>query len=377
MTGELAFGVSEFVAYINQTFEYAYPFVSVEGEVSGLRISRGKWVYFDLKDEAASLKCFGVIHMLPGPVEEGMRIRVSGTPRLHPLYNFSFQTQRIELVGEGSFKKSFELLRRKLEAEGLFDLERKRNIVDIPKKIALITAKDSAAQADFVKIASARWGGVVIEHFDTLVQGDSAPTDIVRALQRANEGASLADVIVLTRGGGSADDLAAFNDERVVRAVAASRVPTVVAIGHESDWTLSELVADLRASTPSNAAELILPDKEDEKRHLRRLAVEIDQVVADRITACQTELGAAASQLDQTLLGLFEKAEANLAQQISLLGALDPLRPLTQGYAVIRSGGTLVRSVNSIKAGDELAVEMQDGVVAVKTSEIIKKKDKQ
>jgi exodeoxyribonuclease VII large subunit len=148
---------TDFVAVLNQTLETAYPHVVIEGELSNFRISKNRWVYFDLKDDHASVKFFGTVYSLPGPLEEGMLLKVSGSPRLHPLFGFSVNFQTIELSGEGTIKKAFELLLKKLTLEGLFDDSRKRRLPYPPQTIGLITSRESAAYADFTKIINARW----------------------------------------------------------------------------------------------------------------------------------------------------------------------------------------------------------------------------
>jgi exodeoxyribonuclease VII large subunit len=364
--GELTFGVAEFIAYLNQTLETAYPFVSVEGELSNFRISKNRWVYFDLKDEAepAMLKCFAVIYALPGPLEDGMRVRISGSPRLHPLYNFSFQVQQIAPVGEGSLKKAADLLRAKLEAEGLFEQSRKRLLPTFPTRIALITAGQSAAYADFIKIAGARWGNLKVEHYDVLVQGEESPRQVVAALEAVSGSADPVEAVVLIRGGGSAEDLAAFNDERVVRAVAASRVPTLVAIGHEVDVSLAELAADVRASTPSNAAELLLPDRGAERRHLTSISQSLDEYLSTYIAQKLQDVITLADRLDESLSTIFDRAKEQINRSRQLLEVLDPHRPLEIGYALIHgSRGSIVRSTSAISTGDNLTIELADGAI--------------
>jgi exodeoxyribonuclease VII large subunit len=223
----LILGVSDFVAYVNQTLETAYPYVVIEGELANFRVSRNRWVYFDLKDNESSVRFFGTVYALPGPIEDGMILRVSGNPRLHQQFGFSVNVQMIIPVGEGSLRRAADLLRTKLQTEGLFASERKRLLPYPPRRIALVTAGNSAAYADFLKILNVRWRGIVVDFIDVQVQGKMAPSQIVSAIVAANALPKVPDVVVLTRGGGSADDLAAFNDERVVRAVAASRVPTL------------------------------------------------------------------------------------------------------------------------------------------------------
>src|SRR5664279_2808606 len=202
MNEQLIFGVSDFVAYLNQTLEVAYPYVIIQGELSNFRVSKNRWVYFDLKDEAATVRCFGTVYMLPGPLEDGMVVRVSGNPRLHPQYNFSVNVQSVVPVGEGSIKQAAKLLQAKLTAEGLFDTDRKRLLSYPPRRIALITAGTSAAYADFIKITDARWRGIEIEHFDVLVQGEQSPGQIVAAIAAVNSLPELPDVLVVVRGGG-------------------------------------------------------------------------------------------------------------------------------------------------------------------------------
>lgn len=357
----LVLGVSEFVEYLNQTLEIAYPFIEIEGELANFKVSKGRWVYFDLKDETASLRCFGTVYALPGPLEDGMVVRVAGSPRLHPLYNFSFNIQSVAPVGEGAIRRAADLLAAKLKAEGLFDVARKRPLPFPPKRIALITAGSSAAYADFTKIAAARWGGVQIDHYDVLVQGEQSPAQVVSAIKQANEAVTLPEVIVLIRGGGSADDLAAFSDERVVRAVAASRVPTLVAIGHEIDVSLAELAADMRASTPSNAAELLLPDKKEELRHCMNIRAQLDDTLRALVRSKQDEVRALSGKLDDYLRQSLAAAKLRMRSVRDLLFAYDPNRPLQQGYALVRRGGSLVDRLASLKANDLVELQFADG----------------
>ncbi|HSC38637.1 MAG TPA: exodeoxyribonuclease VII large subunit, partial [Chitinophagaceae bacterium] len=261
MPNDLTVSVSEFVALLNQTLEYAYPSIVVQGELANFKVSKNRWAYFDLRDETASVRFFGTVYQLPGPLEDGMVLAVKGTPKLHPLYGFSVTVQSMEPTGEGSIKKAAALLEAKLKAEGLFESSRKRSLPFPPKSIGLITSAESAAYRDFIKVITARWGGLEINLIDVQVQGEPAPAQIVAAITQLNQMASPPDVLVITRGGGSAEDLQAFSTEQVTRAVAASRIPTVVAIGHEVDVSLAELAADQRASTPSNAAELLVPSR--------------------------------------------------------------------------------------------------------------------
>ena len=203
---ELVLSVSEFVAVLNQTLEYAYPNVVVTGELANFRVSKNRWVYFDLKDDEASVKFFGTVYQLPGPLENGMMLAVSGMPRLHPLYGFSVTVVSIKPVGEGSIKKAAELLQAKLTKEGLFDPERKRPLPYPPTHIGLITSAESAAYRDFIKVLGARWGGIHISLIDVQAQGEAAPAQLVAAIEQFNQIAEPPEVLVITRGGGSAEE---------------------------------------------------------------------------------------------------------------------------------------------------------------------------
>ncbi len=358
---ELVFGVSDFVAVFNQTISYAYPHVTIEGELANFRISKNRWVYFDLKDELSSVKFFGTVQHVPGPLEEGMVLRVTGTPQLHHVYGFSITVRAIQLAGEGTIKKAAELLRAKLQTEGLFDESRKRALPYPPGSIGLITSGESAAYADFVKIIKARWGGVNVQHYDVQVQGEDAPGQIVQAVEYFNGHASPVDVLVMTRGGGSADDLQAFSSETVTRAVAASRIPTLVAIGHEIDVSLAELAADQRASTPSNAAELLVPDKKTEQTALHELASQCAHNLGQYIVRAREYTTSSSQKLTENILALLDKQKDHVARQQAVLKLASPAETLRRGYAIVRKHGVAVRSTTQLASGETVRVTLQDG----------------
>lgn len=361
MDGALVFSVSDFVASLNQTFEIAYPYVTIEGELSNFRVSKNRWVYFDLKDELASVRFFGTVYSLPGPLEDGLVVRVSGNPRLHPQFGFSVNFQTIQPVGEGSIRKAADLLAAKLQAEGLFDAERKRPLPYPPRRIALVTAGGSAAYADFIKITNARWRGLVIDHYDVLVQGEQAPAQIISAIAAANALGEVPDVIVLTRGGGSAEDLGAWSTEQVTRAVATSRVPTLVAIGHEVDVSLAELAADQRASTPSNAAELLTPDRKQILRQVTEAKKELGAVLGRVVKARLDLVRSAGKELDGRLVDVYDRALGRLEAARKLLEAYNPTAALQRGYAVVRADGVIIKTIQSLAVGEAVELTVQDG----------------
>ena len=334
------FSVSDFIAVTNQTLEYAYPTVEVEGEVASFKVNQGKFVFFDLKDAGGSVGCFMMLFQLRVPIEDGMKVVVTAAPKLTQWGKFSLTVRAIRPSGEGSLKKSFELLKAKLDAEGLFAPERKRPLPSIPRHIAIISSPQAAGYADFIKILNDRWGGMRVDVAAVQVQGADAPDQMIRALNYFSTQEQLPEVIVIIRGGGSADDLSAFNDEQLVRAIAASRVPTLTGIGHEVDLSLSDLAADVYAATPSNAAQIIVPDRRDS---IRRVRMQVQSLVPRLL-----------SIVDQTRLGLegrinsavttterkIDTERERLRQTRRLLAEFDPQRVLERGYALLR--GTVV-----------------------------------
>lgn len=370
MSSELILTVSDFVAVFNQTIEYAYPSVTIVGELSNFRVSKGRWVYFDLKDELSSVKFFGTVYQLPGPLEDGLMVQVTGQPRLHQQFGFSVTVQNIQPVGEGSLKRAAALLESKLRAEGLFDESRKRVLPYPPQRIGLVASGESAAYHDFIKILNARWGGVTVELADVQVQGERAPTQIAAGVEYFNAQPELVDVIVVTRGGGSAEDLAAFNTEQVTRAVATSRVPTLVAIGHEVDISLAELAADVRASTPSNAAELLTPDKQHELQRLSSIQKNLMDLVRQSHESQVAEQQQYRNLLQQAITGILNDRKQEFERQIQLLRALSPTAALQRGYAIVRTEGRVVASTKKLKPGDEIEITLRDGTAQAKIEKV-------
>lgn len=354
------FSVSDFVAVFNQTIEYVYPTVTIVGELANFRVSKNKWVYFDLKDEVSSLKFFGTIYSLPGPLEDGLMLQVVGTPRLHQTYGFSVTVSSIAPVGVGSIKKASSLLQEKLSKEGLFNPERKRKLPYPPSRIGLITSSESAAYHDFNKILGMRWGGIEIIHTDVQVQGETAPAQIVEAIVKLNNLDTL-DVIVVTRGGGSADDLKAFNNEQVVRTIASSRVPTLVAIGHEVDSSLSELAADMRASTPSNAAEILVPDRAAVIRQCWTELNNRQRILLQQIDRDIEIMKHSLSRVEQKVIKLVNDQLYYVKSARQILYGFDPHRILKAGYVAVRKRDLPITSAAQLKTNDSINLRFIDG----------------
>lgn len=355
------FSVSDFVASVNQTFEYVYPVIEVEGEVASFKVNQGKWVFFDLKDASASVGCFMSVFQLRVPIEDGMKVVVRATAKLTPWGKFSLTIQSIRPSGEGNLKKSFELLKAKLNKEGLFAPERKRMLPEIPQAIAVISSTQAAGYADFIKIINERWGGLHVDVAHVQVQGATAPDQIIRAINYFNEQEALPEVLVIIRGGGSADDLSVFNDEPLVRAIAASRIPTLVGVGHEVDETLADLVADVRAATPSNAAQIVVPDKRELMqafgfliaRVLTRMESVIDDTTSDVSTLCRRSL----EQVDARI----ELLQLQVATSRQVLSAYDPRAVLERGYAIVRG---------SVARGETVTIEQQNHIITAEVTDV-------
>ena len=363
------FSVSDFVSVFNQTLDFAYPSVTIVGELSNFKVSKNRWIYFDLKDEFASVRFFGTVYNLPGPLEDGLMVQVTGVPRLHQTFGFSITVRTMQPVGEGSLKKAAALLQAKLEKEGLFDPLRKRSLPYPPQSIALVGSKESAAYADFIKVLGARWGGIDITLCDVQVQGEAAASQIIAAIAACNALSEPPEVLVLTRGGGSANDLAVFSNEQVVRAVAASRIPTLIAIGHEIDVSLAELAADQRASTPSNAAELLTPDRAHEQKQLASLQAALKHGLRSVASAHREQLQHTKKLLQQAVIQHVQQERERLLTAQKLLAALSPEAALQRGYAIVRNKTGVIRSAKHLQKEDTLSIQLHDGTVTARVTE--------
>ena len=356
MKNEIKFSPTDFIAVANQTLEYAYGSILIEGEIASFKVNQGKWVFFDIKDAESSIPCFMTLFQLRMPLEDGMKVVVRGVPKITKWGKFSFTVQAVRPVGEGSLKKAYEVLKKKLTDEGLFALERKRQIPKDLTKIGVISSTAAAGYADFVKIINARWGGLKIQVAHTQVQGLDAPDQIIRALKYFNERSEV-QVIAILRGGGSADDLAVFNDEALVRAVAASKIPVmravaaskipvITGIGHEVDESLCDLAADVRASTPSNAAEILTPDRENMKWAITMIINELFRIIINRAEDLKKDSTEIVIQVRNVINMKIVDFRKILSNQIKMLGALNPEKILKQGYAILNgkvSPGNVVK----------------------------------
>ncbi len=380
--------VSEFNAFVNQTLEFAYPEVIIEGEVSSFKVNQNKWVFFDLKDSSSTVGCFMSVYQLNTPLEDGMLVRVRAQPKITAWGKFSLTVRSVELAGEGSVKKAFELLRLQLDKEGVFAPERKRALPEFPKHIGLITSKQAAAYNDFVTILDDRWGGVHIDHLQVQVQGEAAAGQIVEAIEYFNAHAKDYDVLVMIRGGGSVEDLQAFQTEPVVRAVFAAKIPTIVAIGHEDDTSLSELAADVRAATPTDAARLVVPDKRavrDTVSNKQNLLSEYIQTLIQAqyeklvyfehslgvlLRSADAKLASQETSLFSSISDILHRSQSNFQKLELSLQVLNPQAVLQRGYAVVTNKDIVLRSTETVKIDSEIMVQLAKGKLTAKVINI-------
>ena len=403
------FKVSEFINFLNEALLAIAPRdeVAIEGEVSNFNIAQNQWVRFDLKDETSLLNCFLTIWQLNTPLEDGMKIRVYGFPKVYPRYGkLSLVVQRIDLIGEGALKKAFELLKKKLAAEGLFEVSRKRPLPRFPSRIALITSPGAAAYTDFLRIINNRWRGLTIDLLPVAVQGISAVSQIANAFRRVNAHSDDYDVCVLTRGGGSLEDLQAFNSEAVARAIYACRVPVICGVGHERDETLADYAADVRAATPSNAAELLVPDYRAIQRDIEKMGQEmmvnyhrqiasynervtsavwrLESFITDKTHACRSlfkilsqrlvlfsqrvkRYGQETADFSENLPVIFkhhlQKYFSKIEQEERVLRGLDPRAVLKRGYSIVFSadGQRVIKSSAQVDKGEMIKIKLKEG----------------
>lgn len=362
--------VSQFVDIMNETMAATLPAVEVLGEVSSHHTWNQRLVFFELKDEAALVHCMIPLSQLNVPLEIGMRMRISAAPRLTKKGKFSLQARSVLPEGEGALHQAFTLLKAQLEGEGLFADERKRLLPPFPRRIAVVTSKEAAAWSDFTQQVQSRWPHAEILLGHTQVQGEAAPEQIVAAIEHVNALQPLPDALVVIRGGGGLEDLLPFNSESVVRAVASSRVPTVVGIGHERDESLAELAADVRAATPTDAARRVVPDmaeiRSDIAAHQRRLHKNVLDLVEQR----RERVTAYARQLEPAAWRVAESWRQRIDNRHQVLSSYDPQAVLRRGYAVVRSQQTVVTSLGALSVGNKVVIQLADGAFSAQVTEL-------
>ena len=355
--------------------------ISVIGEISNLKYHSSGHVYFSLVDEGSKVNCFlpsSYAQTLPWRLGDGMEAVVRGYINVFKKGGtYTLFVRSLEVSGDGSLAVAFQLLKDKLQQEGLFDPAHKKPIPVIPKKVGIVTSETGAAVRDILKIIQSRTKMTDVIVFPVLVQGEGAAADISAMLDYINENYTDIDTLIVGRGGGSMEDLWAFNEEPVARAIYRSRIPVISAVGHETDFTISDFAADKRAETPTAAAELAVPDDEKLKEklqwHRQNLLLQLENKVRyQRLRADQCRL-----DLQVLLRSRLDMYRHELEKRRLLLEENSPKRLLARGYAVVESAdGRMVASVSDLHAGSDYRIRMQDGDVLLTAGNIRREEKK-
>ena len=389
--------VSEVNRYIKELLarELVLSGMQVRGEISNYKQYPSGHCYFTLKDASSALKCVmfrSRAQYLRFRPENGMQVVAGGTLSVYErdgVYQLYVETLLPEGTGDLAF--AFEMLKKKLSSEGLFAQDRKRPLPAFPKRIGVVTSSAGAVLRDIYRVSKRRWPSVQLVLYPVQVQGEEAAGQIARGIDFFSRKYPV-DVVIAGRGGGSMEDLWAFNEEVVVRAIAASKVPVISAVGHETDFTLADFAADVRAATPSQAAELAVPDRSEVRRQVQaltgQLTRQMQKEIADRRWKLETLLGSRCLRNPQFLLAerrqrldyLLESMLGQVRQGLqgkkhrlelllNRLAAINPTAVLTRGFALVAKGDKIVSSVHDVAPEEELILTLADGSLKVRTLE--------
>ena len=393
-----SFSVSELNNYIKNLFESdrTLKAVTVRGEISNFTRHSTGHLYFSLKDSEGQIRAVmfrsSAVRLAFMP-ESGMKVTVHGTVSVYPRDgSYQIYVNSMQPDGIGALYLAFEQLKRKLAEEGLFDAAAKRPLPKMPERIGVITSPTGAAVRDIINVIGRRFPLAEIYLYPALVQGEGAERTLIEAVDYFDR-SRLCDVVIIGRGGGSIEDLWAFNGERLARRIYEAGVPIVSAVGHETDFTICDFVADMRAPTPSAAAELVVPDSRTLAMHIdgmlergtlalrnlaekkrERLSAAFDSAIFTDPSIIFSEKREALSDImcrltDGVGSRLTEK-RSSFALIAEKLGALSPLAVLSRGYSVTEKGGTVIKSKNDLKPGDGITVRLSDGEVSATVREV-------
>ena len=370
-----AVSVMALTATARDVLEGAFMPLWVRGEVSDFKAHRNGHWYFCLRGEDAQLKCVAWSRerrRIPAPPDDGMQIVALGRLTVYPARGeMQFSVMRMEAEGDGLWRKALELTRTRLQADGLLDPARKRALPLYPRRVAVITSRDGAALRDIYAVVQRRCPSVEVVLVPAAVQGDSAPESLCYALDQVARWGD-ADVVIIGRGGGAREDLWAFNDERVARALATCPIPTISAVGHEIDMSICDLVADLRAPTPSAAAEAAVPVQSELRERLRMSAATLSALASERVTRARTCAVDRARGIARGAARRVDRSRLELESSAGRLHALSPLATLDRGYAIVRTDeGRTVRSVDGLQRGTQVDVVLRDGTAAATVERVM------
>ena len=394
---DTVFTVSGLTALVRDVLEGTFPNIALEAEISNCRPNASGHLYFNLKDEGALIGAVmfrGRASALSFAPKDGLKVRCTGSISVYaPRGTYQFMVTKMEIAGRGDILRVLEERKRRLAAEGLFDAGRKKGIPRFPKTVGIVTSPTGAALRDILQITRRRNPGVDVVILPALVQGEEAAETIARQIRAANE-FGLCDVLIVGRGGGSLEDLLPFSEESVVRAVASSRIPTISAVGHEIDWSLCDYAADLRAPTPSAAAEFAVPVQAEIAQALRAHQDNLYRSVTQRIERLKLMLRSfdvgnmevRFRTIEQPLLNRLENARERLAknmeerirdartrvaQSARMLESSSPESILRRGYSMVRTkDGRIVRSGADVSAGADIEVIPAQGAIRARVTAV-------
>ncbi len=385
--GQNVLSVSQITMRIKSMLEAGFSSVWLSGELSNVKLHSSGHLYFSLKDEHAQISAVmwrSRVSRVRIPLEDGMKVVVRGRITVYPPRGaYQIDVEHMQPFGIGELQQRFEQLKRRLREEGLFDESRKRPLPEYPWSIGVVTSESGAAFHDIVSVIGRRMPAVEVVLRPTQVQGAGAAQDIAAAIQELNEEPGI-DVLIVGRGGGSIEDLWAFNEEVVARAIAGSRVPVISAVGHEVDVTIADFVADKRAPTPSAAAELVVRDRRDvielignlwytlARRVKEKLVLEKERIAhlsasyalnrpRDLLREYVQRIDEHERRLVQNLRHLLERNRQSASGLAARVSALDPRSVLRRGYAIVRTDGRIRTRAADVQPGDRAEIEFHDG----------------
>jgi exodeoxyribonuclease VII large subunit len=387
--------VSDITRQIKQSLETSFPRIWIQGEISNFKQHTSGHLYFTLKDEGAQIS--GVmwrsrVANLTIVPEDGMKVIARGSITVYPPRgNYQIDCDQIQPIGIGELQLAFERLKKKLAAEGLFEPEHKKPIPEYPERIGIVTSETGAALQDIRSVLGRRFPSVEVILVPVRVQGVGAVEEIAEAIKDLNRYGNV-DVMIVGRGGGSLEDLWAFNEEIVARAIYDSRIPVISAVGHEIDFSIADFVADLRAATPSAAAEMVVKDRSELIEILRNMWYTINRNIEDKVSSLRDSivgimtsyafnrpmdlLRESSQRVDELERGL-QVASSHILQlagrnHLALgqrLEALSPKAVLMRGYTIVRKEGEIVVSSNDLNKGDVATVQFHDGTVTTRVEQ--------
>jgi exodeoxyribonuclease VII large subunit len=384
--------VTEVTRNIKTSLETAFVRIWVQGELSNFKQHTSGHLYFSLKDEGAQISCAMWRSRVPSLgfiPEDGMKVIVRGSVTVYPPRgSYQIDVEQMQPLGVGDLQKAFERLKKKLADEGLFDADRKRPIPPYPERVGVVTSETGAAFHDIISVIRRRNPGVELLLFPVRVQGEGAAEEIAAAIKDFNRYGGV-DVLIVGRGGGSAEDLWAFNEEIVARAVAASEIPIISAVGHEVDFSIADFTADLRAPTPSAAAELVVRDRTEILEEIANLCYTMRSAVGTRWETISSRLKSmissyafnrprgAVREYSQHIDELERRAGLAVLHQTALirqqqtavlrhLEALNPAGVLQRGYTIVRKNGKIINSAQQLHRDDAADIQFRDGIVGAR-----------